>query len=293
MAKMTGATTSVTLYLMLLFLSACVAALSIALLKITWRGHPPTAAGSRPASENDGAQDANRKGAVRKYSIDDLQEYGQDLYRTDPYNYQRTYEPIGDVAKEKRIQDAQDRQNIRLALSSLAQKGYYAFEDIVTEAGAIDYLVISRFGIHKIYVYTREGHMWRDKRTKLMIYCDGETRYNEDTGENILVGHPLPENPEVVAHDITKIIDRELKRPNSLYSYSIYCFTRASISRDMEINGDPTPMFNIIDLAWALDLKDENRYSITDARKHELADQISEIFMREPIVRPLEVESER
>ena len=111
----------------------------------------------------------------------------------DPLTHRLTYEPKGPLAKEQRIKAGQDRQNIRFALSSLAQKGAYVFEDIVTEAGAADFLVITRTGIYKIYTMMHEGAVWRDRAQDIIIHSDGPPRVDPVSGKEILSGDLLPE----------------------------------------------------------------------------------------------------
>ncbi len=208
-----------------------------------------------------------------------------------PLIHRLTYEPKGPLAKEQRIKAGQDRQNIRFALSSLAHKGAYVFEDIVTEAGAADFLVITRAGIYKIYTMMHEGVVWRDRSQDIIIHSDRPARTDPVTAEEILSGDPLPENPDVYKNEIgiAFALDVGLK-PGENY-YSIYCFTRARILRQ-GLEQSPRNMCPLLDLTRWLNIHSEQQNPLPEGRVHELAEVTEEVYSRSPIVRPLEVESD-
>ena len=301
MLQMAQATNSVLLYAALLLLAAAVITLSIVVLKLIWRERqarsaPQQAQDSRAvgsSQDNDTVNSADLTCLEGRRTAASGHEFTQRDYPPprDKLHYRLRYEPIGRFAKEKRLKAGQDRQNVRLALSSLAHRGTYVFEDLMTEQGAIDFLTLSRTGVNLVFVWTDEGYVWRDPSTDLIMYGEYASEVDPETGYKNLWGDPLPENPDVVTSEIVRAYHTDVGVVRGEGSWTTYCFTRAEIQRLSEYTNDPRGMSATIDLASWIDWKDESEFTITEDRVHELAAITEEVYSRKPIVRPLEVES--
>ena len=303
MPQMAQATNSVLLYAALFLLAATVVALSIGILKLLWRErrtegetqrargvpgeHPvDSPAADKPATEDPHPREAEDvSGDPHGFSEEDY------LPPRNKLNYRLRYEPIGKLAKEKRLKAGMDRQNVRVALFTLASKGTYVFEDLMTEEGPIDFLTLSRSGMHVVLLWTDEGYVWRDTSTDVIIHAEETYGWNPDTGYERLLGDPLPENPDVTITEVTRACRREVGITGDEGVWKIHCFTRAEIQRPSEYTNRPWGMCATIDLARWIDWEDESEFTMTEERVHELAAITEEVYSRKPIVRPLEVES--
>ena len=172
---MTQTANSVLLYAALFLMAGTVVTLAVVILMLTWRQKSPN------LSQNDAGQESESIQGSHANDVEDASlsvpprqtpPPGSELTMRDApppkdkLDYRLVYEPLGRLARERRLKAATDRQNIRIALSGLASKGTYVFEDIVTDEGAIDFLTISRSAIHAIFVWTDDGFVWRDPSTK-------------------------------------------------------------------------------------------------------------------------------
>ena len=304
MLQMATDTNLVLLYSILFLLTAAVLVLSIVVLKLLWHEsraesatqqdrevpashaiHPPAADKQTAAEDTDRreAEDVSR----------DRHGFSEEDYPPpkNTLNYRLRYEPIGKLAKEKRLKAGTDRQNVRVALSTLASKGTYVFEDLMTEEGPIDFLTLSRSGMHMVLLWTDEGYVWRDTSTDVIIHAEETLGWDPQTGYEKLLGDPLPENPDVIITEVTRACRREVGVAKDEGVWKIHCFTRAEIQRPSEYTNNPHGMCAPIDLATWIDWKDESEFTMTEDRVHELAAITEEVYSRKPIVRPLEVES--
>lgn len=299
MPQMTEATNLALIYAALFLLATAVVTLSIVVLKLLWREKATTSAAQQaeqvqavdpPGGTNTAASEDSKDPEEHPSASD--HEFAEKDYPPprNKLNYRLRYEPIGKLAREKRLKAGRDRHNIRLALSSLAPKGTYVFEDLMTEQGAIDFLTLSRSGMHVVLVWTDEGFVWRDPSTDVIIYAERTSGVDPESGYKRLWGDPLPENPDIIASEIARAYHKEVGVVHGEGSWSIHCFTRAEIQRPSDYANRPHGMSATIDLATYIDWQDESEFTITEDRVHELAAITEEVYSRKPIVRPLEVE---
>lgn len=289
MSQMTEATNAVLLYAVVFLLAATVVTLSLALLKLTWRSNRA----ETHSNLEESPQTEDRKKATEKAEPLPPMPFTSADYPPpkDKLHYRIAYEPIGTLAKKTRIRTANDRQNIRIALSGLASKDTYVFEDLMTEQGPIDFLTLSRSGIHVVQVNTDEGYVWRDTATNLIHFGDEAIEFDPKTGEQDVLGDPLTENPDTVITEVTRSYKREVGTVPGETAWKIYCFTAAEIFPASEYANDPKPLSTLIDLTYWIDWKDESEFVMSEDRLHELAEVTEEVYSRKPIVTPLEVES--
>lgn len=211
----------------------------------------------------------------------------------DRLNYRLRYESLGKFAREQRINAAHDRQNIRAALSSLGPKGVYVFEDLVTEAGSIDFLCLSTWRAMMVLARTEEGYIWRDTMTDLIVHADDPPELDPETGEEIRWGSYLPENLDLVLRDLNTAYHREVGITRQELAWTVICFTRAKIQRESSTRANPWGLCPLMDLASWLDPVGEQGTTFSEARLLEVVAATEKVYSREPFVRPTEVESGR
>jgi hypothetical protein len=293
MFQMAQTANAVMLYTALTFLAAAVLTLSIVVLKLYLRVRDVGNSGSEPhLNVKQRAEHDNSPLQQSEPKLHD-QPFPDEDYPPpkDPLTHRLTYEPKGDLAKEHRIKAGHDRQNIRVALSSLAYKGAYVFDDIVTEAGPVDFLVITSAGIYKIYTMMHEGTVWRDRAQGIIIHSDRPPEINPETGKETLSGDPLPENPDIYSKEIDETYAREVDLKSTDRYWTMYCFTRARILKQ-GLKEAPMNVCPLMDMTRWITVHSEQQKPLPEGRVHELADITEEVYSRSPIVRPLEVESD-
>lgn len=289
MSLMTEAANSVLLYAVAFLLAATVVTLALTVLKLTWRSNR-----AETHSDVEGRSLAEDPTEItEKAQPPPPMPFTRDDYPPlkDRINYRIAYEPIGRLAKKTRIQRANDRQNIRIALSGLASKETYVFEDLLTEQGPIDFLTLSRSGIHVILANTDKGYVWRDAATNLIHFGEEAIWVDQTKGLRNITGDPMPENPDSVISEVTGAYTKEVRIAQDENTWRLYCFTAAEIIPPSEYANDPKPLSTLIDLTYWIDWKDESEFVMSEDRLHELAEITEEVYSRKPIVTPLEVES--
>lgn len=293
MSQMAQSANAVMLYAALLLLAATLLTLSVLVLKLYLRVRDRGNTTSEPRlnSQPPGEGDDSKQPDPTPELHDE--PFPDETYPApkDPATHRLTYEPKGDLAKEQRIKAGQDRQNIRVALSSLAHKGAYVFEDIMTEAGAVNFLVITRAGIYKIYTMMNEGAVWRDQAQGIIVHSDQPPREHPETGEEWLWGDPLPENPDIYSKEIDETYAREVDLKSTDRYWTMYCFTRARILKQ-GLKEAPMNMCPLMDMTRWITVHSDQQKPLPEGRIHELADITEGVYSRSPIVRPLEVESD-
>ena len=292
MSQMAQTANAVMLYAALLLMAAALLTLSILILKLYLRVRGLTSLPSEPALDGEPPTESDE---TTLYPVPEPQDraFPEEDYPPpkDPLTHRLTYEPKGDLAKEHRVKAGHDRQNIRFALSSLAHQGAYVFEDIVTEAGAVNFLVLTPTGIYKIYTMMHEGAVWRDRAQGIIVHSDSPPRNHPETGEEWLWGDPLPENPDIYSREIDAAYAAEVGlKPEDQY-WTMYCFTRARILKQ-GLKEAPANMCPLMDMTRWINVHSEQQRPLPEGRVQELAQITEEVYARAPIVRPLEVESD-
>ena len=287
------------LYFAVVILTIAVLILSVLALRLRSRvGHPlpfqPDDASVPPERASRASRGEEKARSTFPTTERGLSFNEQDfLLLKDRLNYRLRYESLGKLAREERINAAHDRQNIRAALSSLGPKGVYVFEDLVTEAGAIDFLCLSTWRAMMILARTEEGYIWRDTMSDLIVHADDPPELDPETGEEIRWGSYLPENLDLVLQDLNTAYHREVGITRQELAWTVICFTRAKIQRESSTRANPWGLCPLMDLASWLDPVGEQGTTFTEARLLEVVAATEKVYSREPFVRPTEVESDR
>ena len=172
-------------------------------------------------------------------------------------------------AREERIQCAQRKDLVRVALRSAAAHGYYVFDELMTEeAGMIDFLAVGPAGAVAVIIRDEAGSVTADVDGTL--YLDGR-RFDDD--------------PLLHAGDLARDTNAKLAGTGA-YCYDIICFTRAEL---LYLGDDPDAVLKGICPIWDLPLSfAEAEENHTAADVAELADHIQEVYGRPPFVVPEE-----
>jgi hypothetical protein len=178
----------------------------------------------------------------------------------------RDWERSRPSAREKRIAGAERRELVRSALRSAAARGYYVFDELMTEeAGMIDFLAVGPVGTCVIVVRDEEGNVTADVDGTL--YLDG--RHFED-------------DPNRQAEDLVDDVNAKLADTGA-HAYHVICFTRADLyylGEDREVLRGVCPTWDLA-LAFA---EATEEYSPADVA--ELAEEVERAYGRPPFVRP-------
>lgn len=299
-------TTILVLYAVVLVLAGAATIMTILLVRLLWRekrcaDQRSLDSGYAASHERGGSSPGSTPADPRPVNKLSARQIPESLQFTEndyppPKNrlhFRPAFEPIGEYARTQRIKDGRDRQDVRAALSSLANNGTYVFADLLTDEGSIDFLTISRAGIHMVYVRMHEGFVWRSGTTDIIFHMDDMPHINPVTGEEMLRGKVLPEDLDTVCQQIALAYQGEVHQKKSEPSWTIQCFTRAEIQPQSDSYNSPRGMCPLLDLAPSISWKDESELKISEARLLELAETTANVYSRQPFVLPTGVESDR
>lgn len=172
------------------------------------------------------------------------------------------------TTRDERLTRDREKGYIRLALGSVAEHGYYVFDEVLTEsAGMLDYLALGPPGIIAILVRFDEGYVSR-MRNSSGVLLDGKL-FDDD---------PLQQLGEIALQLSESLTDGDLGIDG------IVCLTRATFELDEE-RKPPLPTTPIWELPKALDPTGEEE-QFTPADIEEIAEKIQRVYGRPPIVTP-------
>lgn len=176
--------------------------------------------------------------------------------------------------KRRRLAEAESKERVRSALKALSTRGYYIFDEIVSDsAGIADHLAVGPWGACIVVVIDHgKGRVDRDRRTDRLLF--NRRTFEEDPDER---------GTELV-HDIGSKLFGE--RGPILF---IVCFTSADTERG-ERNDYPPGSPCVWDLAG--ELTRERPPDLCPEEVEVIAERVRLIYGREPYVRPTETEED-
>lgn len=152
-------------------------------------------------------------------------------------------------ARRRRIDAARGREQVRAALSMLADAGFFVFEDVVTaEAGAVDQLVVGPTGVHPVLVLPHRGYVFWDDSGRLAWSKRKATPDTPDSPGTYYQAR-WDENPEEIMDALRKDLAHEVIH-KGVGSIPVYCFTEATILAPDDLEGptQATSPFDVVRL---------------------------------------------
>ncbi len=159
---------------------------------------------------------------------------------------------------------------MRLALRSASARGYYVFDELMTEgAGMIDFLAVGPVGAIVVVVRDEPGTVTADVDSALYL----NTR-------------PFPENPREQAAALAVDVNARFEGTGA-EAFHVVCFTRA----ELEYLGEDEDVLWGVCPTWDLPLAfSEAEKEHTPSDVEGLADLVRETYGRPPFVAPAEGE---
>lgn len=169
------------------------------------------------------------------------------------------------------MERARLKERLQAVFDTLAEHGCYVFDELPTEAGILDYLVVGPVDICTVVVRTDRG---------IVAPASGAT----DDDELYLNNAKFKDSPRQQVYELTEAVGNDLSETNQPIDHLI-CFTEATIHCE---DGQKHLLIGACTIWGLLETlhDDDGEEELNAADIEEFAEIVERIYKRPPIVRP-------